>query len=732
MPEYIQHPLLKDDALESRTYQEVIAASSSEENTLVVLPTGLGKTAVGILLAANRLQNFPDSKILMMAPTKPLVEQHKESFQRALDFQEENFSVITGKTKPIDRPVFYKDSKFVFSTPQTIAKDLENDRLSLEEFCLVIFDECHRAVKEYAYVPIAEKYMKSARNPRILGLTASPGGKKKKIKKVAENLYIDNYEVRTEEDPDVKEYVQEKNVEWEKVPMSKHMERVRKPLKKAYRNRLKKLKGYGFLNTTSKVSKKRLLKLQSKIGNQLSEEKSPRLFQGISIVSACLKLQHAMGLLETQGIEPLYNYFEEMKKDDSKASKNVIKDKNIQDALSVIKWMYENNKEHPKLGKLKEELKKRITGEKNAIVFTQYRNTVDMILKKLKDMENIKPVKFIGQKKGYSQDKQKEILEEFREGTYNVLVSTSIGEEGLDVPGVDYVVFYEPIPSEIRTIQRRGRTGRQKAGNIYVLMTENTRDEAFYWSSKNKEKRMKKILKDLRGEMKEKKKQKQQKSLDSFSNSDELSIYVDDRERKTIKKLEERDIKVKKERLQVADFLVSDRCAVEKKTSSDFVTSIIDNRLFDQLRSLRDQFEKPVLLVEGNNLFDHRDIHPNAIRGALSSIILDYDVPILWTSNLDETAEILVSLAKREQEDNDRQSTIRGEKAPKDEKGLQKYLICGLPSVSEKLADRLLEKFGTPKNIFTASENELQKVKGIGEGKAQKIRKILEREFDES
>ncbi|MFB6147415.1 MAG: ERCC4 domain-containing protein, partial [Candidatus Nanohaloarchaea archaeon] len=223
----------------------------------------------------------------------------------------------------------------------------------------------------------------------------------------------------------------------------------------------------------------------------------------------------------------------------------------------------------------------------------------------------------------------------------------------------------------------------------------------------------------------------QQKTLDGFSTEgeDDLVIYADDRENSVAKELSKMEVTVRKKRLDVGDFLVSDRTVVERKRADDFVDSMLDQRIFEQLEDLK-QFEKPVLIIEGEDLYRHRDVHPNAIRGALSSISVDYQVPILWSSGEDETAELLKSLAKREQEENERELAIRGEKKPNDREEMKEFVVAGLPDVNTKIAERLLEEFGSIEKVFTASETELKNVKGIGEKTAGKIRDLVAEDYD--
>ncbi|MFB6265477.1 MAG: DEAD/DEAH box helicase, partial [Candidatus Nanohaloarchaea archaeon] len=301
---HVQHPRIVEGSLEARTYQEVIAASALEENTIVVLPTGLGKTAIGILVAAERLEQSPNSRILMLAPTKPLAEQHRNEFERCLEVDTDIFEVLTGETRPEKREEVWKEVGAFFGTPQTVENDIINGRVDLSDFSLVIFDEVHRATGEYPYKFIAEKYVDQADDPRILGLTASPGGEREKIERVADNLYVENFETRTEEDPDVEPYVEEKETNWVKVQLDRNFERVKKQLEQAERKRLSKLKGLGLLDSTSNVQKTDLLKLRGEIGSKLGEQDDPKLYQGMSHVAACMKVEHALELLETQGVKP--------------------------------------------------------------------------------------------------------------------------------------------------------------------------------------------------------------------------------------------------------------------------------------------------------------------------------------------------------------------------------------------------------------------------------------------
>lgn len=712
--------LLKSDEIESRAYQEVIAASSLKDNTLVVLPTGLGKTVIAAMVAAAKLEN---GKCLFLAPTKPLVEQHLKSFKQFIDIDEDEMKVMTGETSPDQRYKLWKEKKVFFATPQVVENDLIADKIPVEDFSLVIFDEAHRATGEYSYVFISEK-MRTDK----LALTASPGGSKEKIMEVSKKLDISNFEVRTEDDPDVEPYIEERDVEWKRVSLDNRFEKAKEHLEKSHREQLVQLKKLGELSSTSNVHKGDLLKLRGQIGSKLSSSDDPKLYKAISVVATALKISQALELLETQGVSQCYNYIKRLEEDDSKAAKRALSNQDFQRGKSMVEHLKKKGEEHPKVDKLRE-LIGDMEGDEKALVFTEYRDSTERIAEEL-ETEGLDAVQFIGQQgeKGMTQKEQAEVLHQFENGEYNVVVSTSIGEEGLDIPAVDYVVFYEPVPSGIRDIQRAGRTGRQESGKVYVLIAENTRDEGHYWSAHHKKKKMNKVLNELKDEQPDN--NGGQKTLDGFEQSENDTVVIaDDRENSVSKKLSRMDITVNKKRLEVADFLVSERTAIERKQASDFVDSLVDQRLFSQLQEIM-QFENPVMIIEGKNLYSHRKVHPNAIRGALASIAIDHGLPVIWTEDEDETAEMLKTLAEREQEENDRDVAIRGETGPKSEKELQKFVVAGLPDINTKLAERLLEEFGTVEKVFTASEKDLKQVEGIGDKKAEGILSLIKAKYN--
>ncbi len=740
---YFEHPLIKENAIERRLYQETIIAEAAKKNTLVVLPTGTGKTPVAIGLTAIRLTKHHDSKILILAPTKPLVNQHIESFKKVMLIGKDKFITITGKDSPEVRKTMWKEHQLFFSTPQVVENDLITGKLKLTDFSMICFDEAHRASGDYAYTYIARKYMESSKNPMVLGLTASPGGTKEKIGIICGNLFIENVEIRTETDWDVKEYIKPININWIYVTLPAEYIRARKYFEITLNSRLESLKKMSLI-TSKKVSKKILLDIQKQVSIQASKTRDPILYNAMSIVAQCIKLNHAIELLQSQGPKQVAQYIEKMKSDQkTKAVRVILSDENFRMAENIINFIIEENIIHPKMDELKRILESKLTGGKKAIVFTQYVKTVDEIKEHVAG-KKVQPIAFIGQRKGLSQKKQMEILDKFRNDEYNCLVATSVAEEGLDIPKVDLVIFYEPIPSEIRTIQRRGRTGRMKEGDVCILIAKGTIDEAYYWSSRHKERKMKSVLKTMKGGFTadavtiSKKSEidlkiKKQESLKKYSGKDPVIIYTDTRERKLLRELKEFEtsgLELRTIQLEVGDFLLSDRLCVERKTFEDFLQSIIDGRLFAQVKALATNFERPILLLEGEHLYGQRNIHPNSIKGAINSISIDFRIPILWTKTPKDTAELIVSLAKREQEEKKRIVQVKGERKAQTVSEMQEGIVGMLPGVNTLLAKRLLSEIGSVRGVVCADVDALKNVEGIGAEKAKKIKKVIEEKYE--
>lgn len=414
---------LRRDLIEPRVYQEVIYARCKEANCLVVLPTGLGKTLIAMLIADYRLSKY-GGKVLMLAPTKPLAVQHAESFKKLFNIPPEKINVLTGELSPKQRAEVWKNSVVITATPQTVENDILTGRISLEDVVLLVFDEAHRAVGNYSYVFIAKEYLKTAKHPLVLGLTASPGSDEEKIREIVRNLGIERIEIRTESSPDVKPYVQKIAFEWVKVDLPGIYKEVRSILREMLKESLKPLAQFKLVSTYSPdISKKEVLQAGSKINQEVArgnyELGRLRMHQAKAV-----KLLHALELLETQGLTALRAYLKKLKEDKrTKSSKELMEDPRMRKVIYLLVQAKESGLDHPKMEKLKELVKEQLGKKPSSkiIVFTNYRDTGKKIVEELRSM-GITAERFIGQAsrkddRGMSQREQKEVLDRFSRGS---------------------------------------------------------------------------------------------------------------------------------------------------------------------------------------------------------------------------------------------------------------------------------------------------------------------------
>ncbi|NYT02926.1 MAG: DEAD/DEAH box helicase [Methanosarcinales archaeon] len=830
MTSYLEHPLLKPESVERRLFQMDLAARALRRSSLVVLPTGLGKTVVALMVLLARLGR---GKVLFLAPTRPLVEQHANFLKNVL-LDPESVVQVTGETDPERRMQLWREARIIAATPQVIENDLLSRRIELQDVSLIIFDEAHRGVGNYAYVYIASRYQKEGKAQLVLGITASPGSQGEKIGEICANLGMEAIETKTEEDPDVAPFIHHREIEWVRVVIPDEILRLRKTIEDVLEDRIEDLNSlgaaelaYGSL-THSRVdpraSKRELLELQQGMSSAVARRPNPALYKGLSILAEVMKLKHAVELAETQGVDALARYFSRLEgearsRGGSKASRRLVEDPRIQEVVARLATM---EIEHPKLARVQEILSEQLEHNPQSLimVFTNYRDTATALLKFLKSRSDgtIRPVRFVGQSsrqgdEGLSQKKQARVLDRFRSGEHNVLIATSVGEEGIDIPATDMVLFYEPVPSEIRSIQRKGRTGRARAGRVVVLIARGTRDEAYYWISDRKEKSMQKQIRgglkippapdpssgdrevdqDALGEREETAKEADladrfpgregqgvpegeggaegQESLEGLEgrpqsgNSspraaaarsseggseggdwpgrqarfDDLNlaepsspmVFVDPRERDMGRRLEALGVRITLHPLEVGDYVLSDRLGIERKTAEDFVSSIVnpERELFRQIGDLARSYERPLLILEGQDLYS-RQVHPNAIRGALSSIAVDFGVPVLPTRDLEETAATIALLARREQQPGGSgEIKAHGRKTARTLKEQQEYLITAIPSVGPAVARNLLRHFGSVEAVMKASYEELMEVDLVGPRIAERIRELVGGEY---
>ncbi len=506
-------------SIKPRAYQSTILQTAKKNNTLVVIPTGLGKTLIALLLAIERQKQIPGSKTLFLAPTRPLVDQHFQTFKEQLPELFADLQVFTGETPSKERKKIFQTADIIFSTPQCIANDLKKDFYSMSDVSLIIIDEAHRCLKNYAYTHVVTRYKSQAENPLILGLTASPGSDPAKVREICQHLDITAIEARSRDSPDVKQYLQELEFSKVEVPFPAEFQEIKVLLERIYFSRVSTLKKMNLMfGPTNKIT---LLKTQARLAME-AKKRSGMAMMGMSLTAQAIKISHALELLETQSLAGLYSYLkslqEQANQKKSKGVQRLVKEPEFNAAMISLEELRTKKIEHPKIEELAVLAETEFQENEKAkiIVFTQFRDTASAIVDRLGKIPLANPSLFLGQTKktntyngkdrttGQSQKEQKAVIEDFKEGKINILVATSIGEEGLDIPEVSAVVFYEPIPSAIRKIQRTGRTARLKPGKLFILITKDTRDVANHYASAAREKKMFQVIEDLQREMAEK------------------------------------------------------------------------------------------------------------------------------------------------------------------------------------------------------------------------------------
>ncbi|MFX1353615.1 MAG: helicase-related protein [Promethearchaeota archaeon] len=520
----LKNQYLKEMQIEFRQYQVEIAKKCVNHNSLVVLPTGLGKTIIAVLVAAYTLELYPkNSKVIVLAPTRPLINQHFETFKNLLKFSEENFAILTGRINPGNRKKIFETHQIIFYTPQTLRNDLVKKKYTLNTTCLTIFDEAHHSSGDYPYPLIADEYLDQNPDGNILALTASPGASKSKIEDLCKILHIplQNIHTRIRTDQDVKSYIKPMDIYKVSVDLTQLMIDAYLIIQLLLEERLRHLSHLGFslktpanksVKLSEKILRKDLLKLNSElISITKSDGDKTGVYSALSVNAQALILYHMLDLIEQQGLDVLFKYLLKIKEDarrktSSKAIKILASENRLHQMFLELMKYDDVNPEvliHPKYKVLEkiiiEQLE--ITPNSRILVFVKLRDSVKNITKKLNETGPIKASRFVGQAtkskhdKGLSQKKQLEILENFKQGSINVLVSTNVGEEGLDIAECDLVIFYDVVTSEIRFIQRKGRTARQRQGKVIILYCKGTHDEIYLKIAMNKLKRMKIHLK---------------------------------------------------------------------------------------------------------------------------------------------------------------------------------------------------------------------------------------------
>jgi len=870
----IRHDLLVEGAIEARAYQLSALDHCLSASTLLVLPTGMGKTPIEVMALAERLKQ-PGGRGIMLAPTNALVNQHLSDMRALLNLPEQQEIVaLTGSIPPKKRRDIWEAATIVIATPQVVRNDVQNGLTHLSDVALLIIDEAHRANGNHAMAQVGDLFAEQHPDGLVLAATASPGHIEAEINEVCERLRIENIHVRPPGDALLAPYATGLEVNDVVVEVPDELRLLANPLQLWLSRIVERLRRLGFYTRQGHVTAGGLQEAQRRISASISKGESFG-YRAAKENGIAMRLNHLISSILCQGVAATRETLSRIGQggqDEKKSAREFAADPRI---VQLKDTLAEMNEIHSKVTMVRRMVRRQLkeSPDSRIIVFANFRDTVDEISRVLSNVENAVPQRFVGQasrdgSSGMSQKMQLESLDTFRSGEANVLVATSVGEEGLDVPNADLVIFYEPVGSEIRTIQRRGRTGRQRAGTVHVLIAKDTRDEGARASAKHREQRMFRSIQQVRRKRGGTAMRYEGENLDSFGlsdgqdaasflkaeserlapelndsvapaivrdaeptpqvqapapetlarkmrptgqigldsypaqtqssrlivepplmsienlsinfdeiqypESDGVIVSIDHREGKSAlaARLRQEGLTVEVVNLPVGDIRISDRILIERKTSRDFVDSLLDGRLLDQATRLVGAAPRAMLILEGSDLFQHRAVSGQAIMGALATLTLDYGLPVVTSSDTAETARFVAVSARREASmlehlSAQAQARMRASEHPdlfndaeekkateaanaisenqfeksipvldatqdaqmeskrKQSHGITRSMLEQVPGVGPALASRILERWPTIAELSKARDDEIVEIKGLSVQLAQQIVRIL-------
>ena len=496
------HPLLRD-GIEARGYQIEATQACIRCSTLLVMPTGFGKTAVQWNCIADALHSNVE-KIIITAPTVGLVEQHRRMILERIQIDESKVRTYTGSDRPAKRGQIWDEATLLIATPQVIRNDVDSGLIQLKDVGLLIIDEAHHAKGNHATAQVADRYRQQASKPWLIAATASPGSTQKAIEQLWKRLDVKQISVQKREDYMLRPYAVDMNIATIRVMLDETTLGLLEPLEAHQFDEINTLRRQGFLAPTEHLTAGLIEEAAQRASIAISR-KDPRGYDAARRISDVRRMHMLLGLLKTQGLRSARSYLDradEQLREGERSTSRFLKKQVIHNFRKAVQSMDEC---HPKSGLVRQLVEEHLVKNPNEriLIFSEYRDTVDHIVEDLNKIPNAVVDRFIGQSKrgrreGMSQKQQLEQLERFRNGEMNVLVATSVGEEGLDVPSASMVLFYEPVPSAIRSIQRRGRTARERSGSVHVLVADDSRDVYVLQASKNREQRMHNVLARMR------------------------------------------------------------------------------------------------------------------------------------------------------------------------------------------------------------------------------------------
>ena len=740
----VKHPFLRD-GVEARAYQIRALRTVLSSSCLMVMPTGYGKTAVEWMVMAEFLRRS-DKKIILIAPTTGLVAQQQRMAREMLNIEEEMILRYTGETAPTKRLEIWQRAKIIMATPQVIRNDTTNGKISLKDVSLIIFDEAHHATGNHAYAQVGDLYLKEHPRGRTLGATASPGANRAGIIEVTKRLNTLSLDVSIKHDPLLKPYAVTLYNDIIEVELPESLTTLIFPLQEHQKSEVESVQRMGYMAPVKNITAKVIGDAQLAVSRAISR-RDARGYNAAKKISDIRRMHMLLDLLKTQGVKAALGFLDKAETEGRSGDRGT----NRFLAKPVIHNFRTNAKHlgelHPKAEIVYKMVKQRIKESPSSriLIFTEYRYTVNNLIDYLSNIDGVNASQFIGQSssgkhKGMTQKQQISRLDEFRNGEVNVLVATSVGEEGLDVPAADLVLMYEPVPSAIRSIQRRGRTARQSSGTVKTLVAKDTRDQFVRRAAEIREQKMYKNLAEIKhiftGDLVDNclspfsveidgkliqahefllqeqerlsklypqqehvktnniksesirktrkntvdardKRPRNQTGLEDFIEVDAESYKPTEEEvvdvyeatNSTIDDLTESikgtvtldfreasstlsayisslGLSVEYANLDTGDIMIHSNILIERKTSRDLLTSIIDQRLFKQCQRMKNSKLKPLLLIELGEIGN--SVHPNAVLGALAHVSIELGIPIITTKDSMESAHLVYIIAKQE------------------------------------------------------------------------------------
>ncbi|KAB8233549.1 3'-5' DNA helicase [Aspergillus alliaceus] len=503
----------------TRDYQFNIAQKGLFHNLLVALPTGLGKTFIAATIMLNWFRWTKSAQIIFVAPTKPLVSQQISACFGIAGIPRSQTTMLTGEAAPGIRAEEWQKKRVFFMTPQTLINDLKSGIADPKRIVLLVVDEAHRATGGYAYVEVVKFLRRYNQSFRVLALTATPGSTVESVQAVIDGLDISRVEIRTEQSLDIREYVHARNTEVQTFKNSEEMVFCMDLLSKTLQplvDQLRTLNAYWgrdpMMLTAYGLTKSRQQWMASDAGRNAHFGLKGKVN---AIFTVLASLAHAIDLLKYHGITPFYRHLAHFQSNTDgqkggKYQRQVVQDESFKKLMNHIQPWTKNPEfiGHPKLEYLKQVVLNHFmdagdganggesTSESSTriMIFVHFRDSAEEVTRVLKRYEPmIRPHVFVGQSsakgsEGMGQKAQLNIVQNFKKGVYNTIVATSIGEEGLDIGEVDLIVCYDSSASPIRMLQRMGRTGRKRAGNIVLLLMEGKEEESYIKAKDNYEK----------------------------------------------------------------------------------------------------------------------------------------------------------------------------------------------------------------------------------------------------